>query len=136
MEIIQQRAEIAHLKLWIAKLRRHRFGRRSERAGTRLNQLELQLEELETGAAEIDHRIDPAGSGPRLLAQRVPERKSAKNRLHLDLHLDSRQAVADEVRRLVALGARHHGDHDEHGTAWSVLSDPEGNEFCLGARSG
>ncbi len=52
MEIIQQRAEIAHLKPWIAKPRRHRFGRRSERAGTRLDPLELQLEELETGTRQ------------------------------------------------------------------------------------
>ena len=61
--IVCQRSEIAHLKLWVAKLRRHRFGRRSERAGAPLDQLELQLEDLEAGAAELDARTDPAGSG-------------------------------------------------------------------------
>ena len=57
--IARQQAEIAHLQLWIAKLRRQRFGRRSERTGKLLGQLELHLEELETGAAELDARIDP-----------------------------------------------------------------------------
>ena len=63
-EIAHQQAEIAHLKLWIAKLRRQQFGRRSERAGKLLDQLELHLEELETVAAEIDARIEPASSNP------------------------------------------------------------------------
>jgi uncharacterized glyoxalase superfamily protein PhnB len=79
--------------------------------------------------------VDPAGAGPRLLAQKVPEAKTAKNRLHLDLHAATRAEVEDQVHRLVALGATHHRDHDEHGTTWSVLTDPEGNEFCIGAPS-
>jgi len=79
--------------------------------------------------------VDPTGAGPRLLAQRVPEAKTAKNRLHLDLHATTAAEVEHEVRRLVALGATHHRDHDEHGTTWAVLSDPEGNEFCIGAPS-
>jgi transposase-like protein len=57
-------AEIAHLKLWIAKLRRHQFGRRSERAGALLNQLKLQLEDLEVGVAERDARTDLAVPRP------------------------------------------------------------------------
>ena len=72
VEIAQQRSEIAHLKLWVAKLRRHRFGRRSERAGALLDQLELQLEDLEAGAAERDARTEPAGSGPTLSAPALP----------------------------------------------------------------
>ncbi|SDQ48574.1 VOC family protein [Quadrisphaera sp. DSM 44207] len=79
--------------------------------------------------------VDPAGAGPRLLAQRVPEPKTAKNRLHLDLHLGSWDEVEQEVRRLVGLGARHLGEHDEHGSRWAVMADPKGNEFCLGTRS-
>ena len=70
--IVCQRSEIAHLKLWVAKLRRHRFGRRSERAGALLDQLELQLEDLEAGAAERDARTEPAGSGPTLSAPALP----------------------------------------------------------------
>jgi catechol 2,3-dioxygenase-like lactoylglutathione lyase family enzyme len=80
--------------------------------------------------------VDPDGRGPRLLAQRVPEPKSAKNRLHLDLHVDSTAALEDEVDRLVGLGASRQAGHDEHGTRWTVLADPEGNEFCVGAPSG
>ena len=58
----------------------------------------------------------------------VPEPKTAKNRLHLDLETDDRAA---EVARLVELGATHVADHDEWGISWSVLTDPEGNEFCI-----
>ncbi len=79
--------------------------------------------------------IDPAGVGPRLLAQRVPEGKAAKNRLHLDVHVESIEEVEQEVRRLVALGAAYQSTHDEHGSHWVVLTDPEGNEFCVGAAS-
>jgi predicted enzyme related to lactoylglutathione lyase len=58
---------------------------------------------------------------------RVPERKTAKNRMHLDLDADDREA---EVQRLVALGATRLEDHDD-GTRWTVMADPEGNEFCI-----
>jgi transposase len=54
-----QRAEIAHLKLWVAKLRRQQFGRRSEQMAGLLDQLELQLEELETGEAEVTTALEP-----------------------------------------------------------------------------
>lgn len=63
-----------------------------------------------------------------LLFPRVPEGKSAKNRVHLDLGCDDR---VPEVARLVALGATHVGDHENFGIGWSVLTDPEGNEFCI-----
>jgi len=76
--------------------------------------------------------VDPSGSGPRLLAQRVPEGKTAKNRLHLDVRVGGRDQVAPEVERLTALGATYHGTFDEHGSHWAVLQDPEGNEFCVG----
>jgi Glyoxalase-like domain len=58
----------------------------------------------------------------------VPEDKSAKNRMHIDLTSDDRDA---EVARLVSLGATKVGQHDEYGHQWSVLHDPEGNEFCV-----
>ena len=72
--------------------------------------------------------VDPDGRGPAIGFLRVPEGKTAKNRMHLDLGCDDRRA---EVARLVALGATHLGDHDEFGISWSVLTDPEGNEFCI-----
>lgn len=64
----------------------------------------------------------------RMLFLKVPEGKVAKNRLHLDFHSHDRAA---EVSRLVALGATQHATHDEYGIVWTVMSDPEGNEFCV-----
>jgi len=72
------------------------------------------------------------GSGMVLQLQRVPEPKSGKNRLHLDLHVD---AVEPEVDRLVALGAHPLGEPTiDSGYRWRVMADPEGNEFCICAR--
>lgn len=61
---------------------------------------------------------------------RVPEHKTAKNRMHVDFAADDREA---EVARLVALGATRVADKAEWGHEWTVLSDPEGNEFCVAA---
>jgi catechol 2,3-dioxygenase-like lactoylglutathione lyase family enzyme len=66
--------------------------------------------------------------GPLLLFQPVPEAKSVKNRLHLDVAPAS-GSQADEVDRLVGLGATVLADPPEH--TWVVLADPEGNEFCV-----
>jgi catechol 2,3-dioxygenase-like lactoylglutathione lyase family enzyme len=65
---------------------------------------------------------------PPLFFVRVPERKTAKNRIHLDLVTSNR---ADEVARLVGLGATSVADGDEQGYRWTVLLDPEGNELCV-----
>ncbi len=77
--------------------------------------------------------IIPPGDGPRLLFIEVPEPKSVKNRMHLDLTPTDRTRDA-EVERLLALGAGlvadHRGIHGP-GTGWVVLADPEGNEFCI-----
>jgi predicted enzyme related to lactoylglutathione lyase len=59
----------------------------------------------------------------------VPEGKTVKNRVHLDLDSDD---VATEVARVIALGATHIHDKDEFGMQWTTLADPEGNEFCIG----
>ncbi len=72
--------------------------------------------------------VDPDGTGPRLYFQRVPEPKTIKNRLHLDL---SASDVEAEVGRLVGLGAREVRRFDERGESWIVMADPEGNEFCV-----
>jgi hypothetical protein len=74
----------------------------------------------------------PPQGGPLLAFQRVPEERSGKNRLHLDLGAatGARQA---EVERLVQLGATVLGERGEPATfAWTTLTDPEGNEFCIG----
>jgi hypothetical protein len=73
----------------------------------------------------------PAGlGGPGLLFIRVPETKTVKNRIHVDLTPDTSRDA--EVVRLVGLGAvvveRHVNAEDK---GWVVLSDPEGNEFCI-----
>ncbi|GAA3042003.1 VOC family protein [Actinokineospora globicatena] len=64
--------------------------------------------------------------------QRVPEERAGKNRVHLDFHTEDRAA---EVARLVGLGATDAGEHEVPGLAWTVLRDPEGNEFCVGANA-
>ena len=73
---------------------------------------------------------NPAG-GPNLLFQRVPEPKTVKNRMHLDLGPTERTRD-QEVERLLAAGATVHADHrNPDGTGWVTMSDPEGNEFCV-----
>lgn len=73
---------------------------------------------------------DPAGAEPRLFFQRVPEGKIAKNRVHLDIHVDADLKTA-EVERLVGLGAQLVETHRDRGPVTYVMRDPEGNEFCL-----
>jgi len=64
----------------------------------------------------------------------VPEPKTAKNRLHLDLRADG-PSTAEELQRLMDLGARRVDVGQGPDVSWVVLADPEGNEFCLLARS-
>lgn len=75
-----------------------------------------------------EFEIRPApGRLPGLLFVRVPEAKSVKNRLHLDFRPDDRDA---EVQRLLALGATR-AEVGQGEQSWVVLTDPEGNEFCV-----
>ncbi|WP_427017481.1 VOC family protein [Pseudarthrobacter sp. P1] len=74
------------------------------------------------------------GSGPSIDVCPVPEHKTVKNRLHFDLRADG-VSTADELERLLALGARRTDVGQGEGVSWVVLSDPEGNEFCLLSRS-
>jgi predicted enzyme related to lactoylglutathione lyase len=73
-------------------------------------------------------RADPTPGEPVLMFIQVPEAKTAKNRVHLDLNATDRAA---EVERLVGLGATVVHDKDEWGVRWTTLTDPEGNEFCV-----
>jgi predicted enzyme related to lactoylglutathione lyase len=73
---------------------------------------------------------DPSGTEPRLYFQKVPERKTAKNRVHLDIHVEP-DRKAGEVDRLIRLGAELIGTNEETGPLTYVMRDPEGNEFCL-----
>lgn len=106
---------------------------------------DMRAELLAAGLSEADLTDralaeDPDGRGPRLLFLRVPEAKTAKNRMHVDLNATTgRRAERDEVdaeaARLEALGATRLRTHDG---AWGpypeyhhVMADPEGNEFCV-----
>jgi catechol 2,3-dioxygenase-like lactoylglutathione lyase family enzyme len=89
------------------------------------------------GALGYEHRetagqyralVDPTGKSPKMLLQRVDEAKSAKNRLHLDLHVVDPDA---EAARLEGLGATRVGRVDQFGIFWITLLDPEGNELCV-----
>lgn len=84
--------------------------------------------------------IDPDGERPRVFFQKVPEGKTAKNRVHLDVGVasgikdpDERwRLVSEHVAKLVAAGGteveERRGEWGEH---WMVMTDPEGNEFCV-----
>ena len=83
---------------------------------------------------------DPDGAGPRVFFQRVPEGKTAKNRVHLDVRAapglqgDERMSALEaECDRLVGLGARRleRFEPSRMGNGHIVMQDPEGNEFCL-----
>lgn len=69
------------------------------------------------------------GEGTPLLAfQKTADPTPGKNRIHLDLTSTDRVA---EVERLLAGGATHVADHDMQGFAWTILADPDGNQFCV-----
>jgi len=106
---------------------------------------ELKQQLLDGGLteADLDDRSiaeDPTGEGPRFFFQRVPEGKTAKNRMHLDLNATpGRRATPEEIEaekdRVVALGATVVTRYDRN---WGpvrefhyVMHDPEGNEFCI-----
>src|SRR5690242_16233498 len=72
-----------------------------------------------------------SGHGINLLFIPVPESKSVKNRMHLDL-TPTQRTRDEEVDRLLGIGATLFEDHRRpDGTGWVVLADPEGNEFCV-----
>jgi hypothetical protein len=71
----------------------------------------------------------PATPGcPPILFQKVPEPKVVKNRVHLDFRAE---VMADEVARLRGLGATVIAERSLGDLTWTVMADPEGNEFCV-----
>jgi len=72
--------------------------------------------------------LDPPEGGLRIWCNKVPEPKVVKNRVHIDINMPD----AAELARLQRLGARVlHKLHDTEGRVkWTVMADPEGNEFC------
>jgi len=100
---------------------------------------------VESGAASEDdttqHRgalvwkvgaaiTSPDPGRPRVLFQQVPEPKTVKNRLHLDVRVGAERREA-EVARLLGLGATHLWQGSQGPHEWATLADPEGNEFCV-----
>uniref|UniRef100_UPI003D8E0F90 VOC family protein n=1 Tax=Gordonia sp. B7-2 TaxID=3420932 RepID=UPI003D8E0F90 len=85
--------------------------------------------------------VDPDGSGPRIFFQRVPEGKSAKNRVHLDVRsapgltgADRMAALEETAEHLISRGATRLERHEPAppmAGGHIVMADPEGNEFCL-----
>jgi hypothetical protein len=98
-----------------------------------------------TGVPESDWNsasavVDPAGAGPRIYFQRVPEPKQVKNRVHLDVNAgaggdlseaERRGRVTGKVEQLMEAGATVLKEFEERGEHWIVMQDPEGNEFCV-----
>lgn len=72
----------------------------------------------------------PSGTLPRLLFQQVPEPKTVKDRIHLDVHVAAADLEAT-TERILALGATKLWDGRQGPNTWVTYADPEGNEFCL-----
>jgi len=73
--------------------------------------------------------VDPAGKSRGLFFQRVPEPKVVKDRIHLDVRPSG--SMAAEVARLKELGATEDGLVEVENSFWTIMLDPEGNEFCV-----
>lgn len=97
--------------------------------------LDYEVLDEEDGIVTIGSPVVPDGSNsrgpvpPKLTFAHVPEAKTVKNRLHIDLNPSDREQD-EEVRRLLDLGARH-AEVGQGDVPWVVLADPEGNEFCV-----
>jgi hypothetical protein len=97
--------------------------------------LDYEVQDEDDGVVTVGPPAAPGGQNhrgplpPVLTFARVPEGKTVKNRLHLDVSPADREQD-EEVRRLLGLGARH-ADVGQGEESWVVLADPEGNEFCV-----
>src|SRR5215470_970315 len=100
--------------------------------------LGYEVQDEDGGVVTIGSPMVPEGKNhpgpvpPTLTFAHVPEGKTVKNRLHLDVNPTDREQD-EEVRRLLGLGARH-ADVGQGDVSWVVLADPEGNEFCVLAK--
>ncbi len=99
-------------------------------AAGRLQPNQVVEDEGRPAFADVAACSDPDARGPRLFFQRVPEPKSAKNRVHLDLHVGS-ESREREVERLTRLGATYLYTSNDRGAPCVTLQDVEGNELCV-----
>jgi hypothetical protein len=97
-------------------------------------------DELDLDGDGADRIYDPTGKGPKIWFQVVPETKTIKNRIHLDVYVGGGRSVPIEERKrrvdarvseLVDLGASIHHVNDVDGSYGTVMQDPAGNEFCV-----
>ena len=91
--------------------------------------LEWPVVEDDHGFCWLSSTGEPTAPAPLLVFVPVPEPKSTKNRLHIDVN-PSGCDQTQELERLLELGARR-VDVGQGDVPWVVLADPEGNEFCL-----
>ncbi len=98
--------------------------------------LDYEVQDEDDGLVTIgsptvpDAKSHPGPVPPTLTFALVPEGKTVKNRVHLDVSPTDREQ-GEEVRRLLDLGARHADVGQTGGESWVTLADPEGNEFCV-----
>ena len=98
--------------------------------------LDYEVQGEDDGIVTIGSPVAPGGKNrlgpvpPTLTFAHVPEGKTVKNRLHLDVNPVDREQD-EEVRRLLGLGARPADVGQTGDASWVVLADPEGNEFCV-----
>jgi hypothetical protein len=98
--------------------------------------LDYEVVDEEDGLVTIGSPLAPEGRNrrgpvpPTVTFARVPEGKTIKNRVHLDVNPTDREQ-GEEVRRLLGLGARHADVGQTGDESWVTLADPEGNEFCV-----
>ncbi|MCS5732030.1 VOC family protein [Herbiconiux moechotypicola] len=88
------------------------------------------LDREDDGSVEIGARDGFGGAQPTIILSKNDEPRVAKSRLHIDVNATDREQDA-ELERLLALGARPADIGQTGEESWHVLSDPEGNEFCL-----
>lgn len=135
MQVTFDAADPHALAAWWAEL----LGYQVEDHHDRVSQLLADGAVSENEVVTFDGRLyfatataasDPDGRGPRLFFQKVPEPKTAKNRVHLDVPAADGDLEA-AVERLTAKGAKFldYGSHP--GARWAVMQDPEGNELCI-----
>jgi len=90
---------------------------------------QVEIAAWEQEPADLAAQVRQGATAPAIVFVTVPEAKMVKNRLHLDLSPVDRSHEA-EVERLIGLGARN-ADVGQGKIRWTVLADPEGNEFCV-----
>jgi catechol 2,3-dioxygenase-like lactoylglutathione lyase family enzyme len=90
---------------------------------------QVEIAAWEREPPDLAKQVRQGPTPPAIVFVTVPEGKTVKNRLHLDLSPVDRSHEA-EVERLIGLGARH-AEVGQGKIPWAVLADPEGNEFCV-----